>query len=174
MKRTAALSTELRGLASEVAPKGRGNSEPSSVSGSGASHCLSSMQVSIDIDAGPGSDRAEVADLVVELRNELVEHELDPTVVGSAAPPGAKGALVELGSTMVVLAASGGVLTTLVGTLQAWLLRHAGSRIAIELDGDKLELTDATDEERRRAVALWLARHEGVASEARGGDTSPR
>ncbi|MGI9113172.1 MAG: effector-associated constant component EACC1 [Gaiellaceae bacterium] len=83
------------------------------------------------------------------------------------APPGAKGiGSGDLGSLLVVLTASGGVLTTLVGTLQAWLLRHSGSQIVVEIDGDRLELTGATDDELRRALEVWLARHDG------GGDTA--
>lgn len=126
------------------------------------------MEVLLRLDAGSGADDEDVAGLATLLREELAASELDPVAVPAAAPAGAKGAGAELGSLLVVLAASGGVLTTLVGTLQAWLLRHADSKVVLEVDGDRLELTGATDDERRRALEHWLARHDAGAQEARG------
>ena len=72
---------------------------------------------------------------------------------------------------LVVVGASGGVLTTLVGMLQAWLLRQSGSKLLVEIDGDRIELTGATDEERRRALDTWLARHgaDNAGNAERGG-----
>ena len=125
------------------------------------------MDVLINVDAGSGADDAETAALTHRLLDELVEHDLDPVVPSSDAPPGAKGIGSEAGSTILVLAASGGVVTTLLGVLQTWLTRNAGSQIVVEVAGDRLELTGATDEERRRALGVWLARHEVA-----GGDTS--
>lgn len=120
------------------------------------------MDVLLRVDAGSGADDAETAELAVRLRDELVAHDLDSVATLADAPPGAKGiGSSDLGSLLVVLAASGGVLTTLVGTLQAWLLRHSGSQIVVEIDGDRLELTGATDDERRRTLDVWLARHDG-------------
>ena len=89
----------------------------------------------------------------------LEEHELDPVVPDADAPAGAKGIGAETGSLLVALAASGGVLTARRAR-QAWLLRNAGSTVVVEVDGDRVELTGATDEERRRALDVWLAKHE--------------
>lgn len=118
------------------------------------------MDVLLRVDAGPGADAAERDALAGRLRSELVERELDPVVPESAAPAGAKGPGAEAGSLLLALAASGGVLTTLVGLVQAWLLRNSGSTVVVEVDGDRIELTGATDEERRRALEVWLAKHE--------------
>ncbi len=77
---------------------------------------------------------------------------------------------MDIGALLVTLTASGGLLTTLLGVLQGWLLRHSGSRIVLEIDGDRVELTGATDEERRRALESWLARYEaGGIGKAPGG-----
>ncbi|HWN21951.1 MAG TPA: hypothetical protein VNP93_08245 [Gaiellaceae bacterium] len=131
------------------------------------------MDVLVRVDAGLGADDEETAALVARLREELVAVELDPVAAPAETPPGAKGlGAGELGSMLVVLAASGGVLTTLVGTVQAWLLRHADSRIVLEVAGDRLELTGATDSERRRALDNWLARHDAGRAEKHGGDTA--
>lgn len=118
------------------------------------------MDVLLRVDAGPGADPADHESLAGRLRSELVEHELDPVLPQSTAPAGAKGPGTEAGSLLLALAASGGVLTSLVGLVQAWLLRNAGSTVVVEIDGDRVELTGATDEERRRALEVWLAKHE--------------
>jgi hypothetical protein len=129
------------------------------------------MDVLVRVDAGPGADDADAAELAQQLRTELVAHDLDPVVPDSTAPAGAKGVGLDIGALLVALAASGGVLTTLLGVLQSWLLRHSGSRTVIEIDGDRVELTGATDEERRQALESWLARHEaGGTGKAPGGD----
>jgi Effector Associated Constant Component 1 len=129
------------------------------------------VRILVNVDAGPGADDAETAELAARLRDELLAHELEPQDVSTTAPPGAKGLGVDVGSLLVVLAASGGVLTSLIGTLQSWLLRQSGSKLLLEIDGDRIELTGATDEERRRALDAWLARHETEA-ESGGGDAS--
>jgi hypothetical protein len=129
------------------------------------------MDVLVRVDAGADADDVDTAQLAQQLRTELVAHDLDPVVPGSPAPPGAKGVGLDSGALLVTLAASGGLLTTLLGVLQSWLLRHSGSRIVVEIDGDRVELTGATDEERRRALEFWLARYEGRGiGKAPGGD----
>jgi hypothetical protein len=131
------------------------------------------VDVLVRVDAGPGADDADTAQLAQQLRTELVAHDLDPVVPDSIAPPGAKGVGLDIGALLVTLSASGGLLTTLLGVLQSWLLRHSGSRIVLEIDGDRVELTGATDAERRRALESWLARYEaGGISKAPGGDST--
>ncbi len=130
---------------------------------------MPAMDVLLRVDAGPGAEPAETAELAERLRAELAAQEVDAEPVEADAPEGAKGAGVELGSLLVVLAASGGVLTSLVGTLQAWVTRQSRSRLVLEIDGDRVELTGASDAERSRALEAWLARH-GDAGAADGGD----
>ena len=130
---------------------------------------MPAMDVLLRVDAGPGAELAETAELAERLRAELAAQEVDAEPVEADAPEGAKGAGVELGSLLVVLAASGGVLTSLVGTLQAWVTRQSRSRLVLEIDGDRVELTGASDAERSRALEAWLARH-GDAAAADGGD----
>jgi hypothetical protein len=103
-----------------------------------------------------------------ELRAEVAEQEFTvvPDPAAPAAPGGAKAAdPVTVGSLVIALAASGGVLTSLVGLLQAWLLRSSARTLVVEIDGDRLELTGATSQERRRLTDAWLSRHEPSATE---------
>ncbi len=108
------------------------------------------------------ADDEEVAVLREHLRELLVDHELDV-----AEPPlqdrpvGAKaGDPVSVNAILVTLAASGGVLTTLLGAVQAWLLRSSARHVVLEIDGDRLEVDGVTSEERRALTAAWLARHQ--------------
>jgi hypothetical protein len=131
------------------------------------------VEIVVSVDAGPDADDAEKAELASRLREELAAHALDPQALPSASPAGAKGFGVDVGSLLVVLAASGGVLTSLIGTLQSWLLRQSGSKLLLEIDGDRIELTGVSDEERRRALDAWLVRHETRdAAEAESGGSA--
>jgi len=126
------------------------------------------MHMLVTVDAGAGANAAETAELAERLRDELGAHEYDSMPVEAAAPEGAKGLGVDVGSLLVALAASGGVLTSLIGTLQSWLGRQSGSRLVVEIDGDRIELTGASDEDRQRALDVWLARHDPDASTGGG------
>jgi hypothetical protein len=75
---------------------------------------------------------------------------------------------------LIAIGASGGVLTTLIGLLQAWLVRGSARTLAVEIDGDRLELPAATSEERKRVTDAWLSRHEHVSgADLTGGGTAP-
>jgi hypothetical protein len=128
--------------------------------------------VLVTVDAGPGADSAEITELTLLLRDELVEHELDAVLLPSPAPPGTKGfGSGDITSILVVLATSGGVLTTMVGVLQAWLVRNSGSQVELEVGGERIVLTPTTEDERKRMLDVFLARHEasGPKEEGRGG-----
>ncbi|MER7461004.1 hypothetical protein [Micromonospora sp. NPDC126480] len=120
----------------------------------------------VTVLADQDADDQDLAVLAEGLRAEVLESEFD--LVGEPAPaplpPGAKAAdPAGVTSLLIALAASGGVLTGLIGLLQAWLLRGSDRTLVVEIDGDRLELTGATSEERRRLTNAWLSRHEQVA-----------
>ena len=76
------------------------------------------------------------------------------------APAGAKaGAAVAVGALAVRLLADVGVLRQLVGTIRSWVSRHAVHHVRIEVGGDVLEISAATDQEQRDLVEAWIARH---------------
>jgi hypothetical protein len=66
-----------------------------------------------------------------------------------------------LGGLVVRFARSSESLASLVRTIRGWLGAHAERRVRLELDGDVLELTGATDAERQRLVDAWIERHAG-------------
>jgi hypothetical protein len=82
---------------------------------------------------------------------------------GPPAPEGAKvGDPASWSTLLLTLAASGGVLTTVIGTLRDWLLRQpAPAVIEVSMGGDSIKLEgSSTKEERQRLVEAFIARHE--------------
>lgn len=129
------------------------------------------VSVTVQADATAGDeDTAVLRDYV---RSMLAEHEFDVTDHrgGAELPAGAKAAdPAAISSLVVALAASGGVLTTLIGALQAWLLRSSARQVVVEIDGDRLEVTGVSNEERRRLIAAWLDRHQPTAGKGQADD----
>lgn len=111
----------------------------------------------------PDADAQDLAELVDRLRAEVLELDFDivPDPAGEPMPGRVKAAdPAGVDSLLIALAASGGVLTSLIGLLQAWLLRGSARTLVVEIDGDRLELSGATSAERRRLTDAWLSRHE--------------
>lgn len=88
----------------------------------------------------------------LEVLGATVQHVAKPT------PPGSKAiGSVDWGQLLLSLAASGGVLTALVGLIQARLGRDR--KATIEIDGDKLELSGLDAAEQKQLILAWLDRH---------------
>jgi hypothetical protein len=123
------------------------------------------IQLMVNIGASPNTDSEGLATLTRQLREDLLELDVETVdlVRAGKAPEGAKaGDPVTWGALLVALVASGGVLTTLVNTLQSWLTRHERRSVILEIDGDKLEVTGVSSEEQQRLVNTWLSRHGGI------------
>jgi hypothetical protein len=121
------------------------------------------------LTADQEADAQEIAQLLERLRTEVAEHEYDLVADPAVAPaPGGAKAVdpASVNSFLIALAASGGVLTSLIGVLQGWLLRSSARMLVVEIDGDRLELVGATSAERRQLTNAWLSRHERLT----GGD----
>ena len=119
-------------------------------------------QLAAVLDAGPGADPEELAELTQRLRGELLDLDVDAVEVprGGAAPEGAKAAeLLALGELIVSFAASAPILQSIVGVTSAWLGRQQARSVKLTLDGDTLELTGVSSEEQSRLTELWIARH---------------
>jgi hypothetical protein len=95
------------------------------------------------------------------LRSELLELDLDLEPATTASVPiGARAAeAFLLGAFVVRLARTSEALSSLVRAVRACLGDHRERRIRIELDGDILELSGASDVERERLVNAWIERH---------------
>lgn len=120
-------------------------------------HC----NIDIHIDALADSDSDELAKLTRGLRKELEAsgelERVEPGIV--TAPPDSKFAGGDLQSLIVTLAASGGVLTTLIGLVQSFVTRREKASVTLEINGDKIVITSASPETERLLAEDWIARH---------------
>jgi hypothetical protein len=113
-------------------------------------------EVLVHVAGYPDSDEQERADLTTRLRDELLAHDVDAAHPPAVAPPGSKGAALDLATLAVNMA---GVVPAIVAALQGWLGRHHGATVSLEIDGDKLTLERASEADQRRLVETFLARH---------------
>jgi len=123
-----------------------------------------SRRVLLALDPGPEADPEEADRLARRLRTELRDLDVDDVVpvAEGPAPAGAKGvdgaSLTEL---LVTMSAGGGVFVTVIAAIKDWLTRNSGARgVKVTIDGDSLELTSATAEERRELVDAFVRRHQ--------------
>ncbi len=124
-------------------------------------------QATLTLNPGREADGEELERLTRQLRSELLELDVEAVEIprGGKAPRKAKaGDAITWGSLLLTLAASGGVLTTLIQVLQSWLTRHEQRSLTLEIDGDRLEITGVSSKEQRRLVEAWLHRHRGMAT----------
>jgi membrane-associated two-gene conflict system component 1 (EACC1) len=109
----------------------------------------------VDDEAGERLARGLRADII-----GLDVDSIEP-VAGGRAPDGAKSAdPVTIGAMVVAMSASGGVFTTVIGTLREWLDRHSGRhRISVTIDGDTIELDRASAVQQQELVDAYVRRH---------------
>ena len=119
-------------------------------------------QIILNINAGSEADEQELEMLSRQLREELMEldvESVDLVRVGEK-PVGAKvGEPISWGAILITLFATGGVVTTLIKTIESWLSRHERCSLTLELNGDKLEIKGISLQERQKLIDAWIARH---------------
>ena len=118
------------------------------------------VQVSED-----GADGEQLTVLAGFLRQELLHLDVeDVTALNGGQPPQGARALdaTVLGGLLVSLGESAEGLRMVVSAVQGWLDRSHGTRrrVRLELDGDVLELWDATPSQEDRLVGLFIGRHD--------------
>jgi hypothetical protein len=121
-----------------------------------------SAELALSVDVAHGADEDELERLARSLSVELLELDVDAVKLVPAGPAPDDARAVEalvLGALVVRLARRSEGLASLVRSVRGWLAADAARRVRIELDGDVLELTGASDEERDRVVDAWIERH---------------
>jgi hypothetical protein len=114
--------------------------------------------------AEEGADAERLDTLTRFLRQELLKLDVDDVTslqVGEP-PPGTRAFdVVAVGGLLVTLGHSAEALRAVVSAVRNWLKRGEGSRRAVrlQLDGDVLELSDATPSDQERLVELFVSRH---------------
>jgi hypothetical protein len=107
-------------------------------------------------------DEHELEQLARSLRAELLELDVDAVEPAAAGPAPDDARAVEAlltGALVVRLAQDTQAISSVVHTVRGWLGANSERRVRIELDGDVLELTGSSDEERGRIVEAWIGRH---------------
>jgi hypothetical protein len=115
-------------------------------------------QVMLHVDAGPEADKEEQALIAQLLREELLELDVDGVepVRSGAAPAGAKGDPVALGTIAITLAPM--VVAELMKALQAWLSRHERASVTVESGSEKIVVTGSPSKEQQRLIAAFVSR----------------
>lgn len=112
----------------------------------------------VTLDPGPAVDPEETERQATQLRTELLQLDVDDVdhVSAGDAPEGTRAIeLIALGSLLVKFGPD--VINAIAATLQAWLGREDGRKITVHIGDNEITLDDASDEERRKLVAAFLA-----------------
>lgn len=119
-------------------------------------------QLGLCIETGPEADADELAALAVQLREQLLELDIEsaePATVGKAPPGTRAGEILVAGALTVMLIRSSGLLTALVETVKSWVALSGGRSVKLEVDGDVLEVTGITRADQRELIQTWIDRH---------------
>jgi hypothetical protein len=119
-------------------------------------------QLSLQVQGGAWLEADELEELTRQLRRELADLDVDSVELVRAGepPPGARAVdVLAVGSLLVTLARSSGVLAAVVGAIQSWVAGPRQRTVKLELDGDTLEVTGLTSADQRRLITTWIARH---------------
>jgi hypothetical protein len=121
------------------------------------------VNMELRLQVNPEVDPEDQERLTRQLRIELLDLDVDAVTLAFShtTPPGAKVAdPVTLGAIIVAMSASGGVFTSLIGTLQDWLHRNSGAnKISVSIGGDTIALDKVTVGQQRELVAAFVSRH---------------
>ncbi len=109
----------------------------------------------------PTADAVHVEQLTGLLRQELlaldVEDVRQPTI--AEAPSGAKsGGIVELGTLLVTLVKSGGLLSQIGEMVRSWVTRDERLTVSLEVGDAKIVVSGASEQERRQLIDAWVQR----------------
>lgn len=111
-----------------------------------------------------GADAERLDTLTGFLRQELLQLDVEDvtTLRTGEPPPGARAFDVMMaGGLLVGLGRSAEGLRAVVLAIRKWLARGSGVRrtVRMELGGDVLELSEATEADQDRLIALFVSRH---------------
>jgi hypothetical protein len=116
----------------------------------------------ISLDLGSNRDLRDVEDASANLRSELRRltgvESVEPLPVGEA-PAGARAVdAVSVGSLLMTLSASGGVITSLIVLLKEWLGRGEKRRLVLQVGNDKLEISGPPSREHDVLLQTFLGK----------------
>ena len=118
------------------------------------------LELRIDVGVEPDADALELDEETIELRREFLELDVDAVERPAAGPPpeGARAVEVALLGTLLVKVGQAAV-GPLVDAIAAWMSRRDSRSVKLTLGDDSIEATDLSDEDQRRLLEAFLARH---------------
>ncbi|MGA5899108.1 hypothetical protein [Streptomyces venetus] len=110
------------------------------------------------------ADAERVAELTGYLREELLDVEVDDVsaLPAGEVPAGARAVdVTQVGALLVALGSSATALNQVVTVIRSWLHRTHDTRpsLHLEMDGDVLEVSEASDEQVEEAFKAFVQRH---------------
>jgi hypothetical protein len=123
-------------------------------------------EIQVELRLPDGADAEELDAATARLRDELLDLDVERVerVRGGEAPPGARsGELAALGELLLVLARNTETISSVLGSLRAWLGRDHGRSVRLVIDGDSLEVTGISSREQERLIETFVARHGSAA-----------
>jgi hypothetical protein len=117
-------------------------------------------QLTLAVEGTPDSDPEELAQLTSQLRNQLLQLDVESVelVRRGEAPPGSKVVdPITIGTLVVTLAPS--VIQAVIAFVQNWHKNRPVSSVKIALGDDSLELTDVSAERVEQLTRAFMARH---------------
>src|SRR5215467_6531041 len=114
-----------------------------------------------------GADAERLAALTGYLRTELLQLDVEDVTALHAgeAPPGARAfGVATVGALLIALGQSAEGLRSVVSVIGDWLRRGGGIQrtVRLELDGDVLELSQASAADQQQLIDLFVSRHTTV------------
>ena len=119
------------------------------------------LQVQVDAE---GAEVEELAELTGQLRRTLLELDVDavePVPTGQAPPDTKAVEALALGGLLVSLVNASGLLSSVVETIQSWVVGRGPRSVRLELDGDVLEISGVSSRRQDELIKVWLDRHAG-------------
>ena len=122
---------------------------------------MAGEQLSLKVELGADTEASaeEQDELTRGLREELLELDIEGVErPAGTAPEGARAGEVIALSTLLVTFGQGalGIVTSSIGR---WVARRGGRSVTLELDGDRIELGGVSEEDQRRLIETFVARH---------------
>jgi hypothetical protein len=118
----------------------------------------------LQINAGPDADDARLEERRTQLRQQLKaldEIEAVGDLPAGVAPPGTKAGLVSAAGALIVeVLPLASKLSVVVDWMRSWVAAHHQGSVSLTIDGDQLEIKNATDEEVSRLAEAWIKRHQ--------------
>jgi len=115
----------------------------------------------IQVEKSPDEEDEMLGKITGQLRHELLEldiEKVEPNRTGKL-PEGARGDPFTLGTLILTLAASGGIFSKLIDTLQLWLQNRGSRQLSLEIDGDKLTINGNPTKSQQQLIDLFINRH---------------